>query len=404
MAKSISLKPTPPPAPAQPVAPPSPSRQGPPLRPGRIYTGPIPKGTVLTPEEANAFIEVGWTPGQPITPQLQAAVQDAQKDIAAAKTTLVADPATPPVTLKVQDISKLPPAEQARYRQNINQAMQAAAVPKPAPAAPPVAPPAAPPSPQNLAPGDWSESTQPTPPVSPTAQKVAESKLIPVDWSAPDRPATRTEPDAHYVAPPQAPEASAPDSGGAVTVSKCVHCGWDQAQPDDPDPEDTDKLAFLDTRELGDGRPYMKTYELYAGRMRLTFRTLATRESDACHAQVAAEQKAGITYNAYEWMERVMRLRLFLQLSRFQTDKADHQLPDGLSKWHNPNCEAVWEFEPTETEPLKLIEQHILSNILLDESMARTVQQYCIRFNHLVKKLEDQAHNDSFWPVTVAQH
>lgn len=404
MPKSIQLTPGPKAQPAvAPAAAPPPSTSslkltGLPLPAGQIFEAP----SHLTELERSQLKAVGWDGGQ-ITPQMIAAAQAMNED-ARAMPPIPMDPATPPVEFQVQDISELPADEQAKHRQNIAAAIQAErAKPAAAPAAAtaPIAP-----KPKPIGVGQVQAAP---PPLHPIAQKVEQSKQLNVDYGEPARPATRAVPTAEAVNPKAAP--SLQSQAEAVRTEEpiapqedCPHCGWHLATPDIPEPPYEEKMGFMSTQVLGEGKPFLKVFSLLGGNLKLTFRTLTTREVDACYRQANLDRQSGEVESDPDWIEKVNRYRLYLQLQRAQSDRFDHDQPDGLSKLTNPHAEAFWEFPDNETVPeLRQIENYMLKVVLATETMARIAQQCCGQFNRLVSKLEAQVSNDPFWKATGVQ-
>jgi len=408
VAKSVQLSPGPRPGVA-PVAAPPPVSQ--PVNQGVKLTGlPLPTGRVfeapagMTELERNQLKQVGWDGGK-ITPEMQAAVQAMNAD-ARVRPPVPIDPATPAVDFQTKDISELPPEEQHRARAQIAEALQS----QPATAHVGQQP--------RLRTGEV-QAVQPGPALNPHAQKVEEAKMIPVAYGEPARPATRPIPGAPTAkavnpkaAKPAAPQYPVDPAEAARSIrtedpiapmENCPHCGWELARPDIPEPDYTEKMGFLSTQMLGDGKPFVKVYELLGGNLKLTFRTLTIREVDACYRQANLDRDRGDVESQFDWTEKVNRYRLYLQLQRVQSDNFDHDLPDGLSKLTNPNAEAFWEFPEDEEQPLRLIENFYLENVLSSESLCRIAQQHCGRFNRLVAKLEAQVDNDSFWKATGEQ-
>lgn len=376
MAKSINLGKKPPVTPAPAVAPaaaPPPAMRvnGPPLPTGvplSVGSDGVarPVSITLTSDEREAFEQQGLLkPGQPVPPNfaqiLAAAQQEAQEEVMAAQQTLPVDPSTPPVTLRVED-----PETAMRQAAAMGQAV-----------------------------------LQPGPQAPAVARKVAASKSLDLgEPEAPERPAVSSVP-IHDGPIPQAAPASAMESTVAHHTH-CPHCNWDLALADIPEPPHEEKMAFV-AAMLGE-KPYAKTYDLMAGRLKITFRTLMPRELDACFKQVLVEQSRDEIKTVPDYWEKVNRYRLYLQLQRVEAPGAyDHEMPDGLSAWCSPHADAYWEFPEDEKEPLKLIDDHMNSVVLTSESIARIAQTYCGKFNRLVAKMEAMVEDSDFWKATGEQ-
>jgi hypothetical protein len=171
---------------------------------------------------------------------------------------------------------------------------------------------------------------------------------------------------------------------------------WDLQVPDNTAPTDLDKQSYLQSL-LGD-KPYLKEYVLLGGSLTITFRTLTTREIDACFKQAYAARTAGKVDSMADFYELVQRFKLYLQLVRVKSTEFDHELPDGLSVETNPNAETFWEFPEGEpVEPLLEVEKYIFKNVLKTDTLSRLTNVRCAHFNRLVSKLEVLTDNPDFW-------
>lgn len=379
------------PAPAK--LPPGVRSGNPPLPIGKAVSTIDPR--YLTDREKAARAQ-GWSPVDPqaVPAGQRAALQAAEEEARAAASSAPyrppIDPSTPPLQWEVTDIGDLPPAQQAEAQRKINEALGESPAMSPGPPA----------------------AIPPTRPPPDVAQKVAAARQVDFDLGTPERPATRSVPDSNYTPPaptaPPPPPAPGPSTGdvaddrdrGLSPLSHCPHCHWDLSRPGLPDPDLTEKHAFLAAVRLGD-KPFTKTYTLAAGQLRLTFRTLTPREVDACfkHANKATDR--GEVKTVADHWEVANRCRLYLQLSRLQTDRRDEDLPDGLDARSNPNAEAYWEVnEDQADEPLLAIEDYVLGKVLTTESLMRIAQQACGRFNQLVAKLEAIIDHPDFLKAT----
>lgn len=394
------------------------TRTGPPLPAGTVFKGGV------SDMEARALQQVGWKAGQPITPELRAAVADMQNDVTAARRTPPADPTTPAVQLRTRNIADLPLVDQDRYRRAIADVIQGNQPPPPATAGRQASPPqpeprrvgAAAPLRQGFDPVAAALATeQPFPgkfePVLRGSEGGGPLKQAEVEYGEPERPATRTEPDPDYApprqeeAPPEPaapPQREDPPEAGVPPMANCPHCGWELARPDVAEPAYGEKIGFLSTNVLGEGKPFVKAYDLMGGHLQLTFRTLTIREVDECFRQATVDRNER-GFNEFEWIDTVNRYRLYLQLQRVRSDRADVLLPDGLDPVSSPNAESYWELPQDELHPLRHVANLVLDQVLIGESLCRVAMQASARFNRLVAKLEAMVDDDSFWQATGAQ-
>lgn len=333
----------------------------PPLPPGEVVVATSKSS--LTDMEQQMLEKTGWKRGEPIPEDVQqqlAAVLAAEDK---SEPSLQLDPATPPVELNTVDIEKLDPTEQARVRAEMAQMMK-----------------------QDTETPDSGETVQVQVSKLPeVAQKVMSAK----DVGSPDDEIDFENPGID----PELDQTHAP-------LSHCPHCYWDLSLPDDLEPTDADKLLF--THSVLGLKPFVKTYPVMDGLAEFTFRTLASKELDAIFAQVAKERDNNEIRTEMDYTERINRYRLYLQITKFQSGDKVEEFPDGFTSATNPNATAFWEFDASVAEPLKLIETHVLTQILKTESLNRVARQLCGNFNRLVSKMEALVDNADFWKGIAA--
>jgi hypothetical protein len=290
------------------------------------------------------------------------AAQAAREDVNAAANTLPVDPSTPPVKLgnKMVALENTTPEKQAEYRQLISTAALG----------------------------------------SEHGQRIAATPWIAADTTPPERPATR-----HTLDPaeqPQAPAAAQPTPAPDAhhDLAECPNCHWLLANKVETEPTNPDKVAFLQAI-LGQ-KSFVRTYTLFDGGLRVTFRNLTIGELDIVFRQVYRERDEGRIQSTQDFFERVSRLRMYLQLQRLQSlGQFDHELPDGLTAETSPNATALWELpEGGKDELMPAIEQYVLNKVLPNESLFRVVMRELGSFNRLAARLEVLSGDDSFWKAT----
>ena len=194
-------------------------------------------------------------------------------------------------------------------------------------------------------------------------------------------------------------------AGGVAQHENCPHCGWDLKSPTIQEPSYEEKMGFLQS-VLGQ-RTFVNQYEIFGGAVMVRFRTLTTKEMDIIYSQVFSEREAGVVTTVQDYWEKVNRYRLYLQLVYLAAKDGSftYQLPHGYSEDTNPHAESFYEFEPENPEGtfLPQIENHILENVLRTESIQRSVNTLCARFNRLLAKLEALIDNSDFWKATGEQ-
>lgn len=350
-----------------------------PLPPGKVVRSPDLTG--MTELEKQAIQKEGWQAGQAIPENIQKQLAD----ILAAEKPYVPAAGVAAVSLDTVDISELPPEQQlekARELQNMLARHPFEQAPKPAetPAAP--------------APLD-------IPITSEVAQKIASAEQLDVQLEEPERaadgyiPRMLREPTAEASSATQEPKQSDPESGsGMFDLTHCPQCAWDLTMPSIPEPDDVDKLLFLHSL-LGE-QLFKKTYSSMAGAVTFEFRTLTTQELDAIFAQVYREANSGVVSTQQDYLERVNRYRLYLQLQAVKLKDDQTTLVDGLSRETNPRADSYWITNPGE-EKLPAIEKYILGNVLHNETLCRLARRQLATFNRLVLKMEAMVDNADFW-------
>jgi hypothetical protein len=219
-------------------------------------------------------------------------------------------------------------------------------------------------------------------------------------------------PVADFDPPPAEEEEEAPpekESAAAVTMSNtCNQCGWDQSVPAMPEPEQQDKIAFLQAI-LGQ-KVFSKQMTALGGNLRITFRSLTGKEIDELYAEAFRAKSSGLIATATDYYELLNRLRVYLQIVSISSSKsALHiSLPDGLTREANSAAVSCWKDffsdKPIRDEDLSKkptlmmrIQDYVLDEVLTTEHLQRIVTQKCNQFNQLVVKLEMCVDNPDFW-------
>ena len=200
-------------------------------------------------------------------------------------------------------------------------------------------------------------------------------------------------------------EEEALSAGGESPLQNCPHCGWDMGLPVIAEPTYDEKMGFLHS-VLGQ-KTFTHQYELFGGRVIVRFRTLTTKEMDVIYNQVFQQRETGEISTIQDYWEKVNRYRLYLQLTYLSAVDGSftHTLPDGYSSETNPHAESYYDFEPANPDDSYLaeIEKHVLEEVLRTETIQRSINTMCARFNRLVGKLEAMIDNSDFWEATKEQ-
>jgi hypothetical protein len=200
-------------------------------------------------------------------------------------------------------------------------------------------------------------------------------------------------------------EGEALSAGGTSELQNCPHCGWDMGLPTIAEPTYDEKMGFLHS-VLGQ-KTFVHQYELFGGKVIVRFRTLTTKEMDVIYNQVFRERESGAVTTIQDYWEKVNRYRLYLQLTYLSAVDGSftHTLPDGYSSDANPHADSHYDFKPANPDDSYLpeIEQHVLEEVLRTETIQRSINTMCARFNRLVAKLEAMIDNSDFWEATKEQ-
>jgi hypothetical protein len=213
------------------------------------------------------------------------------------------------------------------------------------------------------------------------------------DAAAAEKPAEQKNPEPAAAQPdpppPPAPAMELETPAMASTIPPfCPRCGWDMRMKFEVVPTDKDKEDFLAT--LLGGTRFKKTYELFGGKLAVTFRSMLAEENKLVYRQLTFDQEARKVTTEAEWFVQMMDYRLSCSLDTI-TDKSGKivaempELPD-----------MVYTGEAKET-PLVAQLQLISKNILAQEVTRRLVGMHLRQFQRLVEALEAMAAEPSFW-------
>jgi hypothetical protein len=170
----------------------------------------------------------------------------------------------------------------------------------------------------------------------------------------------------------------------------CPRCGWDMRQKFDIVPTDREKEDFLAT--LLGGVRFKKKYELFGGRIVVTFRSLLAEENKLIYRQLVLDQQKNKVATEAEWFVQMMDYRLACSLESV-ADK------NGKVLMVIPLLEEM-AFEPEKDEPLAtpLPKQlDLINKNMAQEATRRLVGTHLRQFQRLVEALEAMALEPNFW-------
>lgn len=173
-------------------------------------------------------------------------------------------------------------------------------------------------------------------------------------------------------------------------VAYCPRCGWDMRQKFDIVPTDRDKEDFIAT--LLGGTRFKKKYELFGGRIIVTFRSLLAEENKLIYRQLVLDQQINKVATEAEWFVQMMDYRLACSLETIADKKgkviASIPLLEEMS-WDGKKDEPLATPLPKQ---LELVNQH-----LAQEATRRLVGTHLRQFQRLLEALEAMALEPNFW-------
>jgi hypothetical protein len=196
--------------------------------------------------------------------------------------------------------------------------------------------------------------------------------------------------------PPAPPEPPTPvpvpqENSAPAILPFCPRCGWDMLQKFEVVPTDRDKEDFLATI-LG-GTRFRKRYELFGGKVIVTFRGLLAEENKLVYRQLVLDQQENRVATEAEWFTQMMDYRLSCALESLSSDtgKMIAVVPEL----------AEMQFTPEKGKPLAtpLTDQlkFVNNSVLAQEVTRRLVGLHLRQFQRLLEALEAMALEPSFW-------
>lgn len=376
----------------------------------------IPRDLAKVLSSANSELS---TASAELQQQVFAAAQEAQQDIANAPAPV--SPTFTPVNPEFVDIQDLPPEQQTRLTkailetaQEFKQRYQQSQQPQPAPQpSPQMAPQQPAPQPAQQTQTSWTpeqmdfiqQQLAERAMQEELRKKRAEEEGALAGYEPSLQDAIRSA--SQYVqdeAEGGGPEISLFDDIGAAPGEEpfevpkgpappalCPHCGWDKSKQDLLEVTDEDKHSFFLNCVVG-RQSFVKTYDLYGGRVRLTFRTLSPSEQDEVYQAVVpfSNQFQPVGYGE---LELLSQYRMALSLTRVEiAGEQPRMLPGSLDEWKSMqevNGEA-W----TLTKISGYIRDFLGAGLIVAAGRAMA------QFNILMAKLMDNAENPDFWKAT----
>lgn len=169
----------------------------------------------------------------------------------------------------------------------------------------------------------------------------------------------------------------------------CPRCGWDMQQKFEVVATDKDKEDFL-IALLG-GQRFKKQYELFGGKMLVTFHSMLAEENKAVYRQLVIDQQAKKIETEAEWFVQMMDYRLACSFEEITTDTG--KLVSSLPELQLVSPLPVNDADNPLVQQLRLLNKDVLAQ----EVTRRLVGSHLRRFQRLLETLEAQALEPSFW-------
>jgi hypothetical protein len=180
------------------------------------------------------------------------------------------------------------------------------------------------------------------------------------------------------------------------SIVVCPHCGWDTRKEDLVNITEDDKLDFV--QSILGGIRFKKVYELFGGRLKVTFRALTSAESDTAYKQLIIDaqndvQSKIIGDSSFYW-RTLMAYRSVMGVEKIESDVNIIEVPPVLEievdeeDYPKPNTKIYALFD-------KLVEQ-----IMPTEMMRSTITHVYTEFQTLCEKLQTMSESPDFWKAT----
>jgi hypothetical protein len=250
--------------------------------------------------------------------------------------------------------------------------------------------------------GDVSTTKEeaPTPP-PPKVEKTKEEKIAFINDIKTNAAETRRPPKAAKEKPSIMPEDNTieqPTRPMFDLMPECPHCGWDLKKVDLTEVTELDKQDFV--QSILGGTRHRKTYELFGGKFKVTFKALTTKESDIAYRQIVIDGQ--IDYNGrilagtdFYW-RNLQAYRMVMSLESVESVS--------YGKVEIPSlADANIEDQSFKNLQEKLIPflNYVLDNHLSTEGIRAVIGHAYFEFQSLCDKLQVMAESPNFWRAIV---
>lgn len=181
-------------------------------------------------------------------------------------------------------------------------------------------------------------------------------------------------------------------------MPECPHCGWDLKKADLTEVVESDKQSFV--QSILGGTRHRKTFELFGGKYKVTFKALTTKESDIAYRQIVLDGQ--VDYNSrllagtdFYW-RNLQAYRMVMSLESLESVS--------YGKVEIPSlADADINGESFKSLQEKLIPflNYILDNHMPTEGIRAVIGHAYFEFQSLCDKLQVMAESSNFWQAIV---
>lgn len=171
----------------------------------------------------------------------------------------------------------------------------------------------------------------------------------------------------------------------------CPHCGWDTRNTDLTEVTDTDKIDFV--QSILGGIRFKKTYNLFGDKLRITFRTLTTAESDMAYKQIIIDSQKDIRNRvigdtSFYW-KTLMAYRALMAVEKIESAYNVVEVPPIMEIESDP-------VEEPNTKVFALFDS-LVEQVMPSEAIRNAIAHTYTEFNSLCEKLQSMAESKDFW-------
>jgi hypothetical protein len=332
---------------------------------------PLPSGTVLnlSPSEKAQLEALNWKEGDPV-PNVAQLLAEMQQDVR-----LPLDPTTPmlppPRSVDIRDLS---PEQQASLRDGVAVMLE---------------------NDRQLSALQGQHVDTPSSPdinkqIDQLMQGGGGSRFAVPQPPAPQSQTSREPVPATVPVPEVATDANATQSTSVAYPDICTNCNHDPVA-DPIEVIDADKFDFITM--LVSGAPFIKEYELFGGRMFVSFRSLSQRELDTAISQAGCDSRDGLLPTQGEFFRVIQNYEMSLSLCQIRT-------PGGQVVAFPRSLDAIDVDPPEPTAKfqtkLKDYAPYVMRQIQ-SASALRLITLLYTRFYTLIRRLEENSLTPDFW-------